>query len=332
MGFCAAAAAAPFSLLAAFFTLPYHLPLIVVPVSVLLAFAIGLAMPVPLREAALLIDRQLGTKERAISALSVAEREDDVACFVRRQAEEVARAVTPPFLLPRWAVLSVWLHLVAALIFLTTNKGEPISPFLEGVLVAASGAPTSFKKRLQKELRGDDGGRRRRVLRLAGGAEAEVKRLREVLAHPKIAALLAKIASGAGAGGKSGRGAGAAEALRRAAEVLRINTDLAALLRSLAEAVKRNDPAAVRRLLDEIEHQMAAISRTAQKVTDAATAIGSPQPGEGESSPPGPEEAESAHQLAPQTRLALIRAERYPPFLRRAVERYFGTRKNGTAK
>jgi len=321
--FSTAAAAAPLFLTAATLSLPYHISTIALALCVAAASFIAASLPAPLPSAALLIDSKLKTKERLISALAVTSRRDHIANLIKQQAEAVACPVTPPLKLPRWAVLAIWLYLPAALLLLTSPKTTaPQHPVKLQIIAASQNATKSLKKRLQKEAKKQPTPSKKRLLRLASASEQEVKRVRRLLTDPQIAALLAKIADGKGAGAGEGVGK-AAETIRRTAATISVNDDLAALLRQLANAIRSKNRSAIKRLLSQINASVSSISRTAQRVKNIVRGTTTPVPGEGKEGAVGTRKPSATQPLSPQTRLALVRAERYPPVLKAAVIRYF---------
>jgi len=322
--FCVAATVAPLFLTLAALSLPYHISLTALALCIVAASFIAASLPTSPHSAALLIDSKLKTKERLISALAVTSRRDPVASLIKQQAEAAACPVRPPLKLPRWAVLAVWLYLPAALLMLTPPKTAPSQhPVKLKIIAASQNATKSLKKRLQKEAKEQPRPSKKRLLRLASVSEKEVRRVRGLLTDPQIATLLAKIAAGKGAG--SGEGVGkAAETIRRTAAAISINNDLATLLRQLASAVRSKNRSAVKRLLSQINASVSSISRTVQRVRNIIRGTTTPVPGEeGERGVVRAQKPSVTQPLSPQTRLALVRAERYPPALKAAVIRYF---------
>jgi len=322
--FCAVAAAAPFFLTVAALSFSCYISLTVVVLCIAAASFIAASLPASPSSAALLIDSKLQTKERLISALAVTSRSDTVASLIRQQAEAVACPVTPPLKLPRWAVLAVWLYLPAALLLLMPPRtAPPQHPIKLQIIDVSQNATKSLKKHLQREAKEQPCPSKRRLLHLTSASEREVKKVHRLLTEPKIAALLAKIAAGKGAG--SGEGVGrAAETIRRTAATISINDDLAALLRQLANAVRSKNRPAIKRLLSQINASISSITRTVQRVKSIIRGTATPVPGEGEErAVAGTQKPSVTQSLSPQTRLALVRAERYPPALKAAVIRYF---------
>lgn len=322
--FCAVGGAGPLSLVAAAASLPWSFPFFFTVSLLIAALLFGFLLPVSLERAAGVMDAELKSKERFISALELRQRNDSAAQIVKEQAEELAQPVTPFLRLPRWALFVIWLHLIAALIYVTAVP-EKRMDFGGRLMVVVGGGPKGLKRLLRDEIRRSKRGIRERLVKVVGSVMAEVNKVRTLLSDPKVASILAKIGSGLSSGGEGGEGegAGVADALRKAASSIQVNNTLAELLRRLADAVSHKERNRVRRLLEEIDRYLTAAHSTAQQIGDLITGLATPIPDNGSTQNIPHTLPTPSPQLAPQTRLALIRAQRYPPFLRAAIIQYF---------